>query len=368
MLCNGMSGFNVGLVGLCLLAAFASRADEACAGGIDDYELMGTVSLPGGGGPFDVLSDGRIVSLGGSDLYVESAVGTGTFDFFGAVPGADFSSFGAGFLEVSPGGDRIAIGNGGGESFSNFEVGVFDANNLSGSWFGVGHFAATWYDDTQLALTAATFGNPGVVTMLDTTSDPLNPTNPVVVDGVGGASGGIAFDDAGGLYTGNGFSITGPSGTGAVMQFPQASWLPALSGGEAVDFESDGNFIIDILSASSLGFDGSGNLHVGGGDFGVDGDYAAIIDALAVAAAREGQGPVSARDGSVVRRFDPDPSANTFYSVNFNDVTGDLYLQSGSTVYRYAVPEPMTAALLLVGAAVLLRKRRSSRKGGYVVG
>jgi hypothetical protein len=65
-------------------------------------------------------------------------------------------------------------------------------------------------------------------------------------------------------------------------------------------------------------------------------------------------------DVDQVRRFDPD-GANpfNFYDVNFNDVTGELYLRDGATVYSYAVPEPGIGLLLAAGGAGLGFRRRA---------
>jgi len=341
------------------LAVPAARADA-----FTDYGLVGTFHLPAAA-RFDVLADGRLVTVVGTALHVETAVGARTFTPLGALPGASFpgGAFGGpAFVRVSPDGSRVAIGNNGGPSFVDFQVGIFNLADLTGAWFGVPHFDAAWIDDQHLALTAGAFGSPSTVTALDTRSAPSSPTNPVVVANIGGASAGVAFDAAGRLYTGNGYATSGPSGTGAIKAFEPTAWTAALSGGAPVDFESVGTLVATLLSASPLVFDGEGNLLVGGGDFlgGLETDYAALLRHTALAAALGGGGPANPADPTQVRRFDPD-AGNPFnyYDVNYNAITGEVYLRDGAQVWVYVVPEPATVALLTL--ALLAMRRRGGR-------
>jgi hypothetical protein len=289
-------------------------------------------------------------------VYVETAAGSESFSLQGTLPAADIGPFGASYLRVSSDGTRIAVGNNGGVSFANFEVGVFDFPTLTGVWFTAASFDAGWLSNTRIALSAGDFSS-GIVTALDVTSpNPANPMNPTIVTGIGGASGGVALDGAGNLYTGNGFADAGPSGTGAVKAFDAAAWQAAVSGGPAIDFEADGTLVVDVLSASSLGFDGEGNLHVGGGDFNEpDADYAALVRATAVAGALSGGGPADPNDPSEVRRLDPDEISNAnFYAVGHNLVTRELYLRDGGgPLYVYAASTSPVPAASTWGISVL---------------
>jgi hypothetical protein len=349
------------MVGVTMISGTIGLPRSAVASAFDDYALTGSFLLPSGASEFGVLGDGRLITLVGAAVYEESTAGSRSFVPEGTLPGMDVPGYGVAFASVSPDGTRLAVGNNGGASYSNFEVGVFDLTTLSGDWYSVNHFDAAWYDEDHLALTAGEFGQPSVVTMLDVTSSaPGSPVNPTVIENIGGASAGVTFDAAGNLYTGNGYAGTGPSGTGTLKVFDAAAWIPALGGGPAVDFEADGTLIGDVLSANALGLDAEGNLHVGGGDFGGgDFGYAALIHASAVAGAVAGQGPVDTANPAQVRRFDPDAGSDfNFYDVDYNDVTGELYVREGQTVYVYAVPEPAAGLWLLVGAALALRRTR----------
>ncbi len=334
----------------------------------EQYTLVESFSLPAGAATLDVLPDGRLISMAGDQLLTESAAGARTFTVAGVLAGADFSSFGPAFVRVSQSGTHLAVGNGGGASFANYQIGVFELGGLTGRWLSAAHFDAAWVDDRHLALSAGTFGQPGYVSLLDTASaDAANPVNPLLVQNVGGASGGVALDGAGNLYTGNGFATTGPSGTGAVMHFPHAAWHSALAGGTPIDFEADGRLVVDILSAGSLGFDAEGNLFVGGGEFGgADVNFAALVSVSAVQAAIVGTGAADVLDLSQVRRLDPDAHNDfNFYSVAFNPIREELYLYDGGLVHVYAVPEPGSWLLLSLGAIALARTSR--RRAGRVV-
>lgn len=310
----------------------------------DEYLLAEEFALPAGGGPFDFLDDGRIIVVAGADVYIEDAIRSRTFTFLGALENANIPAFGAAFVRVSPDGDKIAIGNNGFGKGS--EVGIFEPQAKGGvisvSWYEVQHFQAAWRDNDTLLLSV---GLPTTaVTALDL-SDPEAPTITVIITNIGGASAGVALDAEGNLYTGNGFAFAGPSETGWVKAFAHADWTAALAGGAALDFEAGGTLVVDLLSASPLGFDAEGNLYVGGGDFGSgDLDHAGIVRASAVAAALAGGEPADPDDPLQVRSFDPDAGFDgNFYDVNFNATTCELIIREGDLAYVHRGTNPFAA-------------------------
>ncbi|MCA9321542.1 MAG: hypothetical protein KDB53_12435 [Planctomycetes bacterium] len=307
------------------LACFMLLALSVAAqqGLVDQYHFDGTRPLPadpgGAGQSFDVLPDGRLIVATGLQIQVELAPESGTWTTLGTLSGP-VPQFGTAFLRVSPTGQRFAIGDNGGR------VGVFDVGNLAGVWLTAAHFDAAWFDQDTLAIT-----DFGVVTMLEVDDpNPLSPANPVVISGIGGASGGIAFDAQGRLYTANGFQTSGPSATGDIKVFEAAAWLAAASSGLPIDFESAGQFLGNVLSGTSLGFDARGNLFVGGGAaFGGGGSgYAALLSAGALAAARSNQ--VSLNPNAAVRalQLDPDPAAGSFYGLLHDAASGSVLLSA----------------------------------------
>jgi len=296
---------------------------------------------------------------------VEATPGDRNFELTGSLPDMDVPGYAAAFVRVSPDGTRLAVGNNGGSSWANYEVGVFSVTNLAGAWFPAAHYEAEWIDNTYLALTAGVWGQPSIVTALDTSSTPATPLNSTIVENIGGSSAGITFDAAGNLYTGNGYVGAGPSDTGWIKVFAPADWMPALSGGTAVDFEIGGTLIGDLLSAGSLGFDTEGNLHVGGGDFlgGSEHGNAALVRSSALADALAGGGPIDPLDPALVRRFDPDAeNPANYYDANFNAVTGEVYLRDGAMVYAFAVPEPSCWMLACFVAAFGIRRRAKTAR------
>ncbi len=368
-------GLRLAMAGVSVAVLSGGARGEA----FSSYQKIGTFSLPAGAAMFDSLPDGRLITLSGSTVYLETAPSSGSFASAGNLVGADFPSFGAAFLRVSPDGTRFAVGNNGGSSFSSFRVGIFTINGLAGDWFAATHYDAAWIDNQRLAVTAGDFGSPAFVTVLDTaSSDPLNPDNPTIITGIGGASSGIAFDNQGNLYTGNGFVGAGPSGTGAIKAFSSSLWETAYAGGPALNFETQGTLVVDILSASPLDFDAEGNLLVGGGDFSVSSetDYIAVVRAAAIASTLGGNGPVNTGDPAQVRKLDPD-SANdfNFFFAASNAALSRIYAKDASetTVHVYldttGIPAASTwgvinlALLIGIGSTLILRRNQMHSVG-----
>jgi hypothetical protein len=357
----------------CLLLVLVSSS-VAQADAFTDYRLISRNARPTGAGPMDALADGRMVTVIGNDLHIETSAGSRAFAFHGTLSGADFPSFGPAFVHVSPNGIHVAIGNNGGASFADYRVGVFEITTLTGNWFAAEHFDGAWVDDVRLALTAGEFGDPAYVSLLDTSSsNPNNPDNPVVIENIGGASGGVTLDGQGNLFTGNGFSLSGPSGTGTVRAFLNADWENAVTMSTPLDFENDGVLVVDLLSASPLGFDVEGNLIIGGGDFNEPGqfDYVGLVRESAVAAALAGQGPVDVNNPALVRRLDPNPTNEfNFFTFAYNPVLKEILISDfgDDTVHVYrdtVVPAASAWGLLCLSTLMAtwgtLQLRRSER-------
>lgn len=316
----------------------------------------------------DALADGRLIAMTGFSVYVETGVGAGQFALAATLDSSLFASApDPAFIKVSPDGSRIAIG--GGQDFSSGStrpIVVFDSTVLNGggvatlnasnaSAFSVEHSEAAWADNTRLAVTAGAFGSPARVDLLDVTSSVSAPAITTAVSNIQGASGGIAFDALGRMYTGNGFALgtPGASDTGWVKVFEQSLW----DGGGA-DFEADGTFLVDALSASGLSLDGEGNLFIGGGDFfgSGDGGYMGIASADAISEALLGLGGIDSDAIAEFRRLDPAGLSSSFYGTFVNAVTGELVVTDGATWY-VTVPSPGGLSLA-VGASMLARRRR----------
>ncbi len=279
-----------------------------------------------------VLPDGRLITATGLEVLLESEVGSNIHNVAATIDASILSApVDPGFLVVSPGGTRIALGAGFNKPVIVFDAALLNARtpatltSTNAAAFAVNHFAAAWIDEQSLAITGGDFGQPAFVTVLDTTSNPAAPENPIVIDNIDGASGGIAIDDEGAIYTSNGFdnspNTPGTSETGWIKRFTLAEWS------SGVDFENDGLFLADLLSASTLVFDRNGALIVGGGDFDA-GDFGnvAVINASALNTIIESGVAIDTKSPAQVKRLDPLGNGSGFFGAAFNPGTDELLL------------------------------------------
>ena len=293
------------------------------------YVPQSHFSMPGPGFNFDVLVDGRLMGISGNELFMETGLGTRIFKSQGPLPGLKTGPYGPSFLKVSPDGSRFAVGDGKGN------IGIFNMADLSGKWVAMCHLDAQWADDAILAVTHGEFGEPSQVSWVDVVAQKASPA--ILIQNIGGAPAGIAFDSQGNLFTGNGFKSVGPSGTGTVKYFPRNLWQSAMNSHTPLDFETQGQVIVDLLSGSSLGFDHQGNLYVGGSDAfgeGKDVNFAALITRGALDEAIRNNVPIDPANARAVHRLDPDrQNATSRYTLNFNPVSRELYLSSDARIY-----------------------------------
>jgi len=339
--------------------AFSTHALAPCAGAaIPDYRLVGSYALPSsGGGSFvaawDVAPDGRVLAMLGNTIWLQSSVNSSVFSVAGSIAPDQVSSFGPSFIRVSPGGGTLAIGDGefGAPGFAQVHF-VSTASLDPGSPSPVHsvssfNYDAVFLDDSTLFVSGADFAGTGVSRV-----DIPSLTASTVVSNIGGASGGVSI--AGGfLFTSNGFDfVPGGSQTGEVRAAPLAD----VTSGSPVDFEAEMIPVADALSAASIRFDPHGNMLVGGGEYGnpFEFGFAAVVDGDAVAAALIG-GPIA--PDSAELHLSP-AGTDPFYSVNFNSFTNELLISDGFTVYRYVVPAPGTAAMLIAFAVSTSRRSR----------
>jgi len=323
------------LVAACIACASASLA----LGGFDPYGgSFREVTAPSvAAGSFGVagaaLPDGRLLAATGLEVYVETAVGSGAFALAATIDPGVTDGSDPGFLSVSPDGSRIAFGAGFGRPIVVFDAASLDAGSPGSisagvaDVFDVEHFGAAWRDGDSLALT----NSAGVIELDTATGDTTT-----LVTNIGGASGGVAFDDAGNLYTANGFDlVAGGTATGEIRAFSPDELAPA-------DFETGGAFVAEILSGSPLHLDGFGNLIVGGGDAaGGDAGYVGVFDLVT--------GELAA--------YDPLGTGDAFYSAFVNGATGELVIQSGSRWFVYEIPAPSAALLFPLALAAGGRRR-----------
>lgn len=334
------------------------------------YALVGSFT-PSVSGVRDVAgvgagaSAGRMYTLASDGgVWLQEAVNGGTFSRVGSVDGALLSGFGPAFLRVSGDGSMLAIGDGNfGSGASVLLVSAASLNpasHSSATSVGAANFDGRWGSDGALYVSGGDAALGSIVTRIDGATHEAR----VVVSNIGGASGGVTTDGMN-LYTANGFDFVpgaGSSDTGEVRAFALSAITSAASSGTPLDFEALGRPVADALTASSLAFDVTGNLLVGGGDFfGGSGDfgYAAAVGAGAIQSALAG-GPI-APDGEE-QRVSP-AGGGEFYGVWWNGATSEWLVGGGGTVYRYAVPAPGAGVMLacaLVGGPQRGRRRRDA--------
>lgn len=322
---------------LLLLASFGP-ARAALADAFDDYEIRTDAQFhfqqlsPELEAPtmFDVLSDGRIVGVATAGtsgaasphVLVETEFGSRTFADAGALDlgGGTWPDFGAAFVSVSPDGGQIAVGD------NNGRIGVFSSSFTAGSqpvtWYDTSSyfpFQAKWLNETQVGFTY--FSG---LAALDVGSSPASPTVHNLVTGIDGASGDLAVDGQGYLYTANGFDFTsGGSTVGEIRRFAPALWQPALTGGPAADFLSDGEYFTTYLSGSSLQVDNEQNLIIGGADRNQPASELNRFGVMRIA-------------DQALREFDPNTVNNqdgNNYTLFYNRVTDEIYAYEPFTLF-----------------------------------
>jgi hypothetical protein len=235
------------------------------------------------------------------------------------------------FVEISTDGSQIAIGAGFGQPLYVFPTKllsvsnpvVLNSNTLVIRLDNLNYYSAAFRDGHWLFIDEGNDTPGSDVFAIDTLASPITPVP--ILNGVAGASGGIAFDAGGNLVTGIGLDFNSTptqSRTGELKLFPAAKIDAVLNGGTPLSYDPavgststpDGLLLATgMLSADFLGFDAKGNLFVGGGDaFGTSGHlgYANLIDSSVITRVLGGGTSVDVSDTALVATIAPDPCRN----------------------------------------------------------
>ncbi len=296
------------------------------------FENTGSQTMPGD--TFAVQHDGRLLAIDGSAILRETAVHSQAFDIVGIIPDGLIAPWGASFLEISPDGEHILIGD---NNFNGANVLLINTVDLIGGELSPivmlhENFNADWVTTNQIAIS---YGNPttfmGEVAILDITTG----VSTVVIH-IDGAAGGVVVDGNLNVLAGNGWDFDPNNGSdvGDVKVFDGARIQDIISNaGAPFEFASEGTLVLNRLSAAGLHFDSTGNLFVGGSNPN-EGDFFAIADDNAVATAIAGGQPVPTDSFFV---DDPVGAPDTFYAAaEFNDTTGQWFVNGGDgTLYLY---------------------------------
>jgi hypothetical protein len=263
------------------------------------------------------LPDGRLIAFDGFTVYRQRHLLSSVLEPIGTLPAGFEGTTDPAFAVVSPDGRDIFLGAGaGGSQFGNpaFNGNIFRLSARGGEATLVAqfpfHVEATFRRPQELVFSQGETSGPltGQVKLLDLRTQAVS----LLVDGIPGAPSGVAFDRRGNLYAGLGFGQD-PARTGEIRRFGRAAIRSALLTGIALDFDSDGELVVQVLSGSNLQFDLFGRLWVGGGDIiGPTGSFGFFAQ-------------VDPRTGQVLERFDPtdgDPDDQdvVFYFLAFTPV------------------------------------------------
>jgi hypothetical protein len=330
------------------MSAAMGGAPGVAKADLPSYQLIGQYTGPAGWHAFDVMPDGRVLFMTGHEFRAADVRSPASATLLGRVNPAIVSAFGPSFVSVSPDGAAIAIGDnnfGAGAAVHVLSVSTLDPGAPSGTEaFAAPNTEACWSGST---LFVSGFGSGPVVTRIDLAAGTMQ----TVLTAIGDGNGGVAVRD-GRLFVGVGFDASGGTTTGQVRAFDIATIEAAPAA-----FAS-GTLVARALSGASLGFDAGGNLLVGGGDFfsgSNDVGAAAVIDGAGIAAALAG-GAID----PIASQLRLSPAGAWFYGIRFNSATSELLVAANGTLYRYAIPGPGTAGvIMLVGLAAARRRRRA---------
>lgn len=331
-------------------------ASAACLAGAPGYELVGSFQTPTGSGARAMTADGRMVVMVGNEIHLQAAASSSSFAQLGSIDAGLLNAFGAACIAVSPDGATLAIGDGNFGPGANVHILSWSDLNPDSptavASVAAASYEAHWAQDGRLYLSGADFSDTFVSVI-----DGLDRGAPVVtrlVEGIGGASGGVTVRD-GLLFTSNGFDFD--PGSGSVTGDVRAFDLDAISRGAAANFETDGTLVASALSGLSLGFDAFGNMLIGGGDFGNPAQFgfASVVSGDAVLAALAGLGGAADEDEQWLS-----PAGSNTYSLIYDAWTEEILVWgfADDVVYRFAVPAPGASVLAFGVAAMHGRRRR----------
>lgn len=236
-------------------------------------------------------NEGKILAATGTSIYIQAAVGSSTWIKVAEVE--DYMD--PAFVRLSPSGDKVALGLGWGQDILVFNASLLDEGtpeapvNLTYSdqtlAFMENHYDAAWIDEDNIVINGGKFvvaGQSAVsgVAVLNITDE--NNMSQGVCTSIPGASSGIAVDADQNLI----FGIGAGTNTGELKIWPRDTWWNGSTSVGVLEYNgSEGQtFANQVMSAAYLGFDGEGNLHVGGGEFlnpepvNLESGYAALIN------------------------------------------------------------------------------------------
>jgi hypothetical protein len=273
---------------------------------------------------FDFLPDDRLVTFNGFEVSVQNRPGSDDFEPIGTLP-PENSGGSPAFIVTAPDNSSFVLSTGADGNIFTLPTTGGEAELITNIPL---NFSASFRGEESNEL----FVNRGegnasgseVERLLLSTGDIQT-----IVDDIPGASAGVGFDREGNLYTGIGLDPN-EQRTGEIRRFSSQDVDRSIETGTSLDFDDDGEFVAQVLSATGLVFDSEGDLWVAGGALSENGQQGFIAE-------------VDPQTGEIIRRIDPsdgdpdsgpqnffeigitDPSSCTIGATNFFDPNNTFY-------------------------------------------
>ncbi|MDJ0745530.1 MAG: calcium-binding protein [Xenococcaceae cyanobacterium MO_167.B27] len=272
-----------------------------------DFTITEDVTLPSFA-VFDFLPDNRLVTFAGTEVRVQSQPGSSDFELLGTLP-PDFTGTFPAFITTAPDNSFYVLSTGADGNIFTLPATGGEAELIANIPL---NFSASFRSEQSDAL----FINRGTqpqgpfsgsqVEQLSLSTGDIQ----TIVEDIPGASAGVGFDSLGNLYTGIGLDPDGER-TGEIRRFLSEDVDQSIETGTPLDFDDDGEFVAQVLSATGLVFDEEGDLWVAGGALSENGQQGFIAE-------------VNPQTGEILRRIDPsdgdpDSGPQNFFQIGISD-------------------------------------------------
>lgn len=243
---------------------------------------------------FDFLPDDSLAIYTGFDVSLQEQPGSSTFNFLGTLPSEVEGGVDPAFIVTSPDASFFVLGTGAGAFPEPFNGSIFTLPITGGEATLIANIPLNFSASFRLEQTDEIFVNRGEGNFSGSEVERLLLSTgeiQTVIDNIPGASAGIGFDYLGNLYTGIGFDPDGVR-TGEIRRFLGDDVDEAIQTGIPLTFDTDGEFVAQVLSATGLLFDEEGDLWVAGGNLSGNGQQGFIAE-------------VNPETGELIRQIDP---------------------------------------------------------------
>ncbi len=257
---------------------------------------------------FDFLPDNRLITFNGFEILVQSQRGSSDFDLLGTLP-TEFEGSTPAFIIAEPEADFFVLSTGADGNIFTLPTTGGEAELITNIPL---NFSASFRSEEldELFINRGTqpdgpFTGSQVERLLLSTG-----TIQTIVEDIPGASASVGFDSLGNLYTGIG-SDPDDLRTGEIRRFLKEDVDQSIETGNPLNFDNDGEFVTQLLSATGLVFDEEGDLWVAGGNLSSDDQQGFIAE-------------VNPNTGQLLRRIDPsdgnpDGGSQNFFQIGISD-------------------------------------------------